>query len=150
MDLKTRIEGDLKDAMLKKDTAKVTTLRGLKSSILDAEVASGKRADGLRDEEIEKIVAKEIKKRREALDMYEANGRGELAENERDEMKVLEVYLPKQLSEKEINQRIDEVLASLGEGEVANMGKIIGEVKMIVGNGADGATVARLVKEKLS
>ncbi len=95
------------------------------------------------------MVAKEIKKRREAIDIYEASGRGELAESEKDELHILERYLPKQLSDEEVDERIDEVLAGLEGGEAANMGVVIGKVKMLVGNGADGATVARLVKEKL-
>ena len=149
MSLKTEIEGDLKAAMLGKDEAIVTTLRGLKSVILDAEVSSGKRAEGISDDEIEKLVAKEIKKRKEAIEIYEANGRGELAENEKTELKVLEGYMPKQMNEEEVDSIVDEVLMSLDGGEVASMGVVIGKVKMLVGNGADGATVARIVKEKL-
>lgn len=149
MGLKIDIEGDLKTAMLNKDEAKVTTLRGLKSAILDAEVAAGKRAEGLSDEEIEKLIAKEIKKRKEAIELYAANGRGELVESEETELKILEEYMPKQMTEEEINDKIDEVLMSLGEGEIASVGVVIGKVKMLVGNSADGATVARLVKEKL-
>lgn len=148
MELKKRIEQDLKAAMLDKKSAEVTVLRGLKSVILDAEVASGKREEGLSDEEIEKLIAKEVKKRKEAVDAYEASGRGDLVESEEDEMKVLERYLPKQLSEKEVSDLVDEVLMSLGEGEEAKMGEVIGKVKMLAGNGADGATIARLVKER--
>ena len=82
--------------------------------------------------------------------MYEANGRGDLVESERFEQEVIEGYLPKQMSEGEICERIDEVLASLPGGEVANMGMVIGKVKMLVGSSADGALVARLVKERMA
>ena len=149
MGLKTKIEGDLKEALLARDTAKVTVLRGLKAVILDAEVAGGKREDGLADAEIEKLISREVKRRREAIAMYEANGRGDLVESEKFEQGVLEGYLPKQMSEDEIRAKIDDVLVSLPEGEMANMGMVIGKVKMLVGNSADGATVARLVKEKI-
>ena len=149
MKLKERIERDLKEAMLGGKVAEVTVLRGLKSVILDAEVAGGKRGEGLEDEEIEKLIAKEVKKRNEAIELYEANGRGDLVESESDERRVLERYLPEQMSEDEIREKIDEVLTSLGVGEVANMGVVIGKVKMLVGGAADGASVARLAKEKL-
>lgn len=150
MALKKQIDDDLKKAMLAREKVAVTTLRGLKSSILDAEVAVGKREVGLSDEEIEKLVAKEMKKRKEAIEFYEADGRGDLVESETAEMSVLERYLPKQLSEEEINDKINEVLDSMGEGEITQLGTVIGKVKMLVGNAADGAVVARLVKERLA
>jgi uncharacterized protein YqeY len=149
MELKSRIEQDLKAAMLAKEAAAVTVLRGLKATILDVEVAEGKREEGLDDAEIEKLLMKEIKRRKEAIVMYEANGRGDLVESEKFEQEILEGYLPEQMSEDEIKEKIDEVLASLGTGEVANMGTVIGKVKMLVGNGADGALIAKLVKEKI-
>ena len=149
MELKGKIEEDLKSAMLGNDKGGVIALRGLKAAILDAEVASGKRTEGLSDMDIEKLIAKEVKKRREAVEIYEANGRGELAENEKSEIKIFEKYLPKQMSEQEVAEKIDEVLMSLGGGEVANMGSVIGKVKMLVGSSADGAMIAKLVKEKL-
>ena len=149
MALKDRIVADLKSAMLAKDASKVTILRGIKSTILDAEVATGKRDTGLPDGEIEKLLMKEVKKRKEAIEIYEANGRGDLVENEKTEKAIIESYLPKQLSETEISEKIDEVMETLGEGEIAQVGVIIGKVKMLVGGSADGATVARLVKEKI-
>lgn len=149
MALKDKIAADLKSAMLAKDEAKVTVLRGIKSTILDAEVAAGKRDTGLPDEEIEKLLMKEVKKRKEAIDIYEANGRGDLVESEKTEKNIIENYLPKQLSDAEISEKIDEVMETLGEGEIAQVGVIIGKVKMLVGSAADGATVARLVKEKI-
>lgn len=149
MALKDKITADLKSAMLAKNEAKVTVLRGIKSAILDAEVAAGKREEGLSDEEIQKLLMKEVKKRKEAIEVYEANGRGDLVESEKFEKNVIEEYLPKQLSESEISAKIDEVMTTLGEGEIAQVGIIIGKVKMIVGSAADGATIARLVKEKI-
>ena len=149
MALKTQIEEDLKAAMLARESEKVTTLRGLKSAILDEEVKEGKREDGLSNEEIEKIVAKEVKKRKEAIEFYEADGRGDLVESESAEIEVLQKYLPKQMSEEEIKEKIDEVLNSISDGEVVQLGVVIGKVKMLVGNAADGALVAKLVKERI-
>lgn len=149
MELKKRIDGDLKEAMLAGEGARVTVLRGLKATILDAEVASGKREEGLADSEIEKLVMKEIKRRKEAIVMYESNGRGDLVESEKFEEEVLMGYLPEQMSEADIRAKIDEVMSSFGTGEVVDMGRVIGKVKMLVGGSADGATIARLVKEKI-
>ena len=150
MKLEEMIDRDLKDAMLGKRGAEVTVLRGLKSVILDAEVASGRREGGLPDVEIEKLIVKEVKKRKEAIAMYEAGGRGDLVESEKSELEILQRYLPKQLSEDEVREMVDGVLANIGEGEIVNMGKVIGEVKMLVGNGADGAMVAKIVKERIA
>jgi len=147
MELKKKIEQDLKVAMLAKDTPRVTVLRGVKATILDAEVAMGKREEGLADAEIEKLLAKEVKRRKEAIAMYEENGRDDLVASERFEQEALEGYLPKQMGEDEIRAEIDEVLAELGEG--ANMGAVIGGVKSRAGGSADGAVIAKLVKEKL-
>ena len=149
MELKKRIDGNLKGAMLAKDTAKVTVLRGLKATILDMEVAEGKRDEGLGDAEIERLLMKEIKKRKEAIAMYEANGREDLVKSEQFEQGVLEGYLPEQMSEVEIVAKIDEVLKGV-DGGAANLGMVIGQVKALVGNKADGATVARLVKERMA
>lgn len=149
MELKKRIDQDLKAAMLAKEAAIVTVLRGLKAVVLDEEVKTGKREKGLPDAEIETLIAREIKKRKEAITMYEATGRGDLVESEKFEQEILEKYLPEQISEEEIKEKIEEVLGSLEEGEAANFGMVIGKVKMLTGSSADGATVARLVKERI-
>lgn len=149
MELKKRIDQDLKAAMLAKEAAIVTVLRGLKATILDEEVKTGKREKGLPDAEIETLIAREIKKRKEAITMYEATGRGDLVESEKFEQEILEKYLPEQVSEDEIREKINEVLAGLEGGEAQNVGMVIGKVKMLLGNSADGATVAKLVKERI-
>ena len=149
MTLKKQIDEDLKQAMKERDEARVTVLRGLKSAILDKEIKDGKREVGLTDEEIEMVVAKEVKKRREAIEFYEADGRGDLVEEEEAEIKVLNDYMAEQMSDEEINEKIDDVLSSMPEGEIEKMGVVIGQVKMLVGSGADGVRIARLVKERL-
>ncbi len=125
------------------------TLRNVKAAILNEEVAQGKRDEGLDDAEIEKIIAREVKKRRESIKLYEENNRPELAEPEEAEIAVLEKYLPQMMSETEVSALIDEVISSIGEVNMQQMGQIIGAVKAKAGNTADGAMVARIVKEKL-
>ncbi|MDR2063382.1 MAG: GatB/YqeY domain-containing protein [Candidatus Nomurabacteria bacterium] len=149
MSLKAAVGAGLKEAMLSGDKNAVNALRGLKAAILDREVALGVREDGLSDAEIEKIIAKEVKKRKESVEVYRANNRPELTESEEEEIQVLEKYLPKQLSEAELAAIVQEVIAAFGEASDKDMGKIIGLVKAKVGGAADGAAVARLVKDNL-
>ncbi|GHU09667.1 aspartyl-tRNA amidotransferase subunit B [Alphaproteobacteria bacterium] len=149
MTLKQQIDSDLKQALLAGDKAKVTTLRGLKAAILDAEVTAGARADGLPEIEIEKLLQKEAKKRRESIQIYRQNGRDDLADSEQAELSLLEEYLPKQLSEDELSGIIDVIITTTGASSIKELGKVIGAVKAQVGNTADGALVAQIVKQKL-
>jgi uncharacterized protein YqeY len=150
MALKQRIQDDLKAALLGGDRFVGETLRGLKAAILNEEVATGKRDEGLGDIEIEKIVAREVKKRNESAVLYEQNDRAESAADERREAEILSVYLPKQLSEDELMAVVEAAIKQLGANGMSDMGKVIGVVKSKVGNTADGALVAKLVKEKLA
>lgn len=150
MSLKVDIDADLKQALLSGDKEKATTLRGLKAAILEVEIASGSREQGLSDEEVEKVISREIKKRRESVALYEQNDRLELAKIEQAEIEAISCYLPKQLDESELETIIEAEVSSFGAADIKDMGKIIGAVKSKVGNSADGALVARLVKEKLS
>jgi hypothetical protein len=150
MALKQRIQDDLKAALLGGDRFVGETLRGLKAAILNEEVATGKRDEGLDDSEIEKIVAKEVKKRNESAALYEQNDRAESAADERREAEIMSVYLPKQLSEDELTAVVEAAIKQLGANGMSDMGKVIGVVKSKVGNTADGALVAKIVKEKLA
>ena len=150
MSLKAQLENDIKAALLGGDRFVADVLRGLKAVILNEEVAQGKRDEGLDDESIEKLIAREVKKRNDSVQQYTAAARPELAEAEAAEAKVLETYLPAQLSEADIQKEIDATISTLGVSGPAAMGQVIGAVKGKLGNTADGATVARLVKESLA
>ncbi len=150
MALKQRITDDLKAALLGGNRFAGETLRGLKAAILNEEVAKGLREAGLDDAEIEKIVAKEVKKRNEAAALYDQNMRQDSAADERREAEILSVYLPKQLSEAELKTVVDAKVAELGATDAKMMGQVIAAVKQDVGNTADGATVAKLVKQALN
>ena len=128
----------------------VQVLRGLKATILNEEVSSGKRDTGLDDSVIEQLIAKEVKKRNESAEIYDNANRSELAENERLEAKILGEYLPKQLTEGEIKSVIKRAIGDLGVNSASAMGQIIGAVKKELGNTADGSIIARLVKEALN
>ena len=131
------------------DRFRADVLRGLKAVILNEEVAKGKRDEGLDDATIEQLIAREVKKRLDSVQQYTAAARPELAETEQAEAKILEAYLPEQLSEADVQKLIDETIAELGVSGPQAMGQVIGAVKAKVGNSADGATIARLVKEAL-
>lgn len=148
--LKERIDADLKTALLGGDKFRSQVLRGLKAAVLNEEVASGKRESGLEDTAIEQVVAKEIKKRNESAVLYEQNGREDAASEERKEAEILSVYLPAQLTEKELQGIIDQVISDVGASGPSDMGRVIGGVKAKVGSSADGAMVAALVKQTLA
>lgn len=149
MALSAKLQNDIKAALLGGDRFVGDTLRNLKAAILNEEVAQGKRDSGLSDDEIEKVIAREVKKRKESIVVYEANGRPELAEVEKNEAEVLSRYLPAQLSEDELRKVVTEKVAELGVTDAKSMGQVIGAVKQQVGNTADGALLARIVKETL-
>lgn len=140
----------MKSAMLAGDKVLVTTLRGLKSAILNVEVAEGKRDTGLSDGEIVNLFQKEAKKRQESADLYVQGGSQDRADAELTEKKVIEKYLPEQLSREEIEAIVDEVITGTNASGMAAMGHVIGSVKQKTGAAADGAVIAQVVKEKLS
>jgi uncharacterized protein YqeY len=147
--MKGKINQDLKAAMLARDSFLVDTLKGLKSAILNQEIAENKREAGLSDSEVETLLAKEAKKREEAAGLYEKGGNSEMADKERREKAVIEKYLPEQLNEEEIGRLVEEAIQQTGAKEPKDMGKVIGAVKAKAGNSADGSIIAKLAKAKL-
>lgn len=148
--IKDRLTQDLKTALLSRDGDRATVLRGLKSVILDAEIAAGVRDRGLADETITALLQKEAKKRQESADLYAKTGEQERADKELAEKQVIETYLPAQLSEAEISALVDEAIAEVGASDARAMGQIIGLVKQKSKGAADGSAVARIVKEALN
>ena len=144
--LKEQINADLKTAMLARNAFETTVLRGLKASILDEEVKLSKREEGLNNDEIETLVAREVKKRKEAAGLLDE----ERAENELKEAEILSKYLPEMASEDEIRAAVNAEIAEMGEVSIKQMGAIIGKMKAKFGNSADGAVLARIVKEELN
>ena len=150
MALSQRINDEMKAALLGGDRFVGETLRNLKAAILNEEVASGKRETGLDDADIEKVIAREVKKRTESARLYRENGRDDLAEPEEQELEILSRYLPEQLGEEELLIMVQAKIAELGVSGPQAMGQVIGAVKAQAGNAADGATLSRIVKDELS
>jgi uncharacterized protein len=148
--LKDTIQNDMKAALLGGNRFEGDVLRNLKAAILSEEIATGKRDEGLDDDAIEKIIVREVKKRNESIKLYEDNGRPELAEDEKKEIAVLSTYLPKQLSEDEVRELAKLVIEEMDNVGPSMMGQVIGGVKAKAGSSADGAMVARVVKELLN
>lgn len=144
--LKEQINKDLKTAMLARNAFETTVIRGLKASILDEEVKLGKREEGLNDSEVETLVAREVKKRKEAASLLDE----ERAENELKEADILSKYLPEMASEDEIRAAIKVEISSMSDASIKQMGAIIGKMKAKFGNSADGAILAKIVKEELA
>jgi uncharacterized protein YqeY len=148
--LEEKLEQDIKSALLAGDKQRVSALRQVKSVLLNVKVATGKRTSGLSDEEVLPILAKEAKKRQESADLYLQGGNKERADAELAEKAIIETYLPAQLSEDELIKLVENIVIETGASGPQAMGPVIGQVKKLAGPGADGATIARLVKEKLS
>lgn len=147
--LKARIDQDLKTALLAGDKVLATTLRGLKSVILYAEVAKGSREQGLSDDEITTLLAKEAKKRQESADLYQQGGNQEKSAAELAEKRVIEEYLPQQMSDEELTGIVDAAIKELGVSGPAAMGQVIAATKQKTAGQADGARIAQVVKERL-
>ncbi|ADP78433.1 GatB/YqeY domain-containing protein [Pseudofrankia inefficax] len=147
--LKERLRADLTTAMKARDELRTSTLRLAISAVKEAEVA-GKSAHELTDDEVEKVLTREVRKRREAADAYAGAGRAEQAARERSEGEVLADYLPKQLGDDELAAIVDKVLA---DGDFAGpkaIGPAMKAVQAIVAGRADGGKVAGLVKARLT
>ena len=142
--LKEQIRADLKDAMKAKEKERTGTIRMLLAAIQTAETEGTKHE--VDDAEIQKIIAREIKKRRESADIYTTNGRADLAETELAEASILEVYQPKQLSDEELAKLIDEAIADTGAESMAQMGQVMKAATAKADGRADGKRISEAVK----
>lgn len=145
--LKEQIRADLKEAMKAKEKERTGTIRMLLAAIQTAETEGSKHE--VDDAEIQKIIAREIKKRRESAEIYTTNGRADLAETELAEASILEVYQPKQLSDEELATLIDEAIADTGAESMAQMGQVMKAATAKADGRADGKRISEAVKARL-
>lgn len=145
--LKQRIQEDMKNAMRAKDSARLGTIRLLMAAMKQREVDERISLD---DANIIQIINKMIKQRRESIVQYEAGNRPDLAQKEKDEIEVLQVYLPKQLSGEEIESAVRAAIKSAGASSVADMGKVMNLLKDQLSGRADMSVVSATVKKHLS
>ena len=136
-------------AMKAKETVRLASLRAIKAAIMLAKTAEGATGE-ITDQEIVKIIQKLVKQRKESAQQYTDAGRPELAENELAEAAAMEVYLPKQLTEAELETALAEIIAEVGASKPQDMGKVMGvATKKLVGL-ADGRAISATVKKLLS
>jgi uncharacterized protein len=143
---KARLQEEMKDALRSGDKVRLGALRLLHASVKNREVELRRDVD---DEEFLEVVAREVKRRKEAAEAYAGAGRQDLLERERREQEVLEAYLPAQLSEDEVGSLIEEAVAATGASGPGDLGKVMGYVMGKAKGRVDGETVSRLVRERL-
>ena len=144
--LKEKLLDDLKVSMRDKNIVRKNTVQMVRAAILQIEKDTGNEVD---DEKIIAIIAKEMKKKKEALQDFEKAGRQDLIDQTNEEMKVLAEYLPKQLSKDEIKEIVSKVIEETGAISIKDMGIVMKEAKSKIGAGADGKTINEVVKELL-
>lgn len=149
MAIEQELERDLKAAMLAGEKTKVETLRTIKSSLQSEAIALGVKDAGLNEEQAQKVLAREAKKRAEAAELYKNAGEQQRADNELAEKNLIETYLPEQMDESAVAAIVKEEIDKLSASSMADMGKVIGAVRARTGGTADGSLIARLVKEQL-
>lgn len=148
MSLEQQIMAEMKDAMKSKNESVLRSLRAIKAEIIKAKTEPG--AGGEIDEATEqKFLQKMMKQRRDSLEIFEKQGREDLAIKEKEEMAVIEKFLPKQLSEAEIKEALAAIIAQTGASSAADMGKVMGMASKQLAGKADGKTISALVKEML-
>lgn len=148
--LKDKIQEDLKSAMIAKDEERLSTIRMLKSAIQYYEIQKGGAGYEATDEDVIEVVGREIKKRKESIELYEKGNRQELADKEKQELDVLQTYLPEQLTEDEVRKLIDDAISQTGASVMQDIGKVMGVLSPQIKGKADGGFVSSLVREKLS
>jgi uncharacterized protein YqeY len=149
MTLEERLNSDLKDAMRSGDETRKLAIRGAKTAITQAKVA-GTEMRELTEQEVLAVIAKQVKQRRDSIEEFAKGNRPDLIAKEQAEIVVLEVYLPKQLSEGEIRERAKAVIAELGVTDVKGIGQVMQRLTAELKGVADGGTINRIVRELLS
>lgn len=149
MDLFETVNNDIKKAMLARDKVKLEALRGIKKEFLEAKTAPGAGGE-LSEADAVKILVRMAKQRRESARIYTEQSRPELAENELAEVAVIEDYLPKQLSESELEAELVKIIESTGASSPADMGKVMGVASKALAGRAEGRAISAKVRELLS
>ncbi|GAB6119793.1 GatB/YqeY domain-containing protein [Dysgonomonas termitidis] len=149
MNLFDQVSEGIKDAMRAKDKIRLEALRGIKKEFIEAKTAKGAN-DELTDETAIQILQKMAKQRRDSAAIYTTQNRADLAENELAELAVIETFLPKQLSQDELDTKISEIIAQVGATSPADMGKVMGVATKALAGVAAGKAISETVKKLLS
>lgn len=147
MSLKTQLTDDMKTAMKAGDKPRLAVIRLINAAIKQKEVDERIEPD---DAAVLAVLKKMVKQRKDSISQYEAAGREDLAQIERDEMAIIDTYLPEELGEAEINAAIDAAVAETGASSPANMGKLMGVLKPKLAGRVDMGLVSKLIKARLA
>ena len=148
-DLKNKIKEDLKDSMKKGEATKTSTIRMLLSAVHNKEIELGKKEAGLTDEEVMDAIRTESKKRRDAIEGFEKGGRAESAAQEKEELEILEKYLPPEISDEELLAVVKKGIADAGATSAADFGKAMKIISPLLKGKASGSRIASCVKKEL-
>ncbi len=147
MDIREKILADIKSAMVSKDTVKLNTLRFLNASIKNKEIDS--RPTPITSDDIMAVLKKLVKQRKESIEQFSAAGRTDLSDAETAELKVLEAYLPAQMTREQVEAVVVEVIAATGAKTVKEMGIVMKETQVRTAGSADGKMISEIIKSKL-
>ena len=147
MSMEQQIQQDIKAAMLAKEKTRLESLRAIKAAITLAKTADG--SESIADEAVVKIIQKLVKQRKETAEIYKQQNREELAAQELAEAAAMEVYLPKQLSEEELETELKKIIAQVGATGPQDMGKVMGTATKALAGKAEGKAISALVKKLL-
>ncbi|MEQ9468929.1 MAG: GatB/YqeY domain-containing protein [Ekhidna sp.] len=149
MSLKSTIESEIKQAMLNKDKDRLRALRAIKSQILLAETEKGSSGELSEDAEM-KLLIKAAKQRKDSIEVFEQQGRDDLAATEKSELTVIESFLPTQLSEEEVEAEVKKIIEEVGAAGPQDIGKVMGAASKKLAGKADGKMISTLAKKLLS
>jgi uncharacterized protein len=149
MSLKQQIDNDIKQAMLQRKKEELTALRAIKSAILLAETEKG-AGDGIDEATEMKLLAKQAKQRKDSADIFQKEGRKDLADKELFELDIISKYLPKQMTDEEITSHLKQIISEVGASGPQDMGKVMGRATKEMSGKADGKKVSDLVKSLLA
>src|SRR6267143_1941437 len=150
MALQQQVDSDLKDAMRAKDTTKLGVLRMLKSALKYAAIAKSGAEAELSDAEAAQVIRKQVKQRQDSIESFEKGGRAELASKEKEELSILNTYLPQAMSADELAKVVRETIAEVGATSKAQMGAVMKALQTKVAGRADGKMLSAEVQKQLS
>jgi len=150
MTLQERLDSDLKEAMRAKDTTKLGVLRMLKSALKYAAIAKSGAEAELSDAEAAQVMRKQAKQRQDSIESFEKGGRAELAKKEREELSILNTYLPQAMTADELAEIVRETIAEVGATSKAQMGAVMRALQVKIAGRVDGKTLSQEVQKRLS
>jgi len=150
MNLLGKIKNDIKNALKQQERRKLSVLKLLSAAITNEEIRLGKKETGLTDEEILKVIKSEAKKRKDSIEAYTKAGRNEMANEEKEELLILGLYLPPEMPDEEIEKIVKEAIKETGAGSMADFGKVMKIAMEKIKGQADGNRVGEIAKKFLN